>query len=82
MKRHKLNIISLVPGVILILLAAGIALPVRNPMVGFPRWILPAAVILVGVALLWPLFSLRGDSRESPGSEGDAESSKTGISGE
>lgn len=73
MKRHSVNVFSLVFGVLLILLAAWIAYPVRGWWYGTPRWLLPAAVILVGAALMSPLFtSLAGNDRSSEES-GDVE---------
>lgn len=70
MKRHSVNMFSLLFGVILLLAAAWIAFPVRGWLFGTPNWLLPAAVILVGAALMSPLFTSRRDdgwNREESG---------------
>ena len=67
MKRRPFNVFSLVFGVILILLAAWIAFPTRGWLFGTPQWLLPAAVILVGAALMSPLFTSREGNTRSPG---------------
>ena len=81
MKRHTFNVFSLVLGVILILLAAWIAFPARGWPFGVPRWFLPAAVILVGAALMSPLFTSRaGDTasaEEDPDVYPSGEASET-----
>lgn len=59
MKRHPFNVLSLMFGIFLILLAAWTtwtAFPVRGWVIDFSRWLLPSAAILVGAALLSPLF--------------------------
>ena len=80
MKRHSVNVFSLVFGAILLLAAAWIAFPVRGWLFGTPHWLLPVAVILVGAALMSPLFTTgadRGrDREESGGPDGPAEASE------
>lgn len=66
MKRHSLNVFSLVFGVILILLATWIAFPARGWLFGIPEWFLPGAVILVGAALMSPLFTSKENKRRGP----------------
>ena len=73
MKRHSFNAFSLVFGVILILLAAWIAFPAQGWLFGIPHWLLPAAVILVGAALMSPLFTARESNRGGPEESGDVE---------
>ena len=65
MKRHPFNVFSLVFGIVLILLAARIAFPARGWFFGTPHWLLPTAVILVGVALMSPLFTTM-QSKKTP----------------
>ena len=66
MRRHSFNVFSLVFGVILILLAAWIAFPARGWLFGTPQWLLPVVVILVGAALMSPLFTSKENNRRSP----------------
>ena len=73
MKRHSLNVFSLVFGLILILAAAWIAFPARGWLFGIPHWFLPAAVILVGAALMSPLLTSRDRNTRSPGESGDVD---------
>jgi len=61
MKRHSFNVFSLAFGLTLIVLAAWIGFPARGWLFGTPRWLLPAVVILVGAALMSPLFTSRRD---------------------
>lgn len=81
MKRHSVNVFSLVFGVLLILLAVWIAYPVRGWWYGTPRWLLPAAVIVVGASLMSPLFTSRagdeGSSEESADTEQNPDLSTT-----
>ena len=81
MKRHTFNVFSLVLGVILILFAAWIAFPARGWPFGVPPWFLPAAVILVGAALMSPLFTSRDgndtSSTDNPGAEPPGGESET-----
>lgn len=81
MKRRQFNVFSLVFGVILILLAAWIAFPARGWLFGTPQWLLPAAVILVGAALMSPLFTSKminaRSQEESGGVEQNPEVGKT-----
>lgn len=73
MKRHSVNVFSLAFGVILILLAATTAFPARGWLFGVPQWLLPAAVILVGAALMSPLFTGREGKQSSPDESDSAE---------
>ena len=62
MKRHPFNLLSLMFGIFLILLAAWttwFVFPIRAWVIDFSRWLVPAAAILVGAALLSPLFTPR-----------------------
>ena len=63
MKRHSFNVFSLAFGLTLIVLAAWIGFPARGWLFGTPRWLLPVAVILVGAALMSPLFTSRANDR-------------------
>lgn len=64
MKRHPLNTFSLVFGVILLLAAVWIAFPTRGWLFDIPQWLPSVAVILVGVALIGPLFKSRAGDTE------------------
>ena len=66
MKRHPFNVWSLLFGVGLILLAAWIAFPWGGWLFGLPRWLPPATVILVGAALMTPLFTSGKRAGRSP----------------
>jgi len=71
MKRHPFNLLSLMFGMFLILLAAWttwFVFPIRAWVIDFSRWLLPAAAILVGAALLSPLFKPR-QRDDGPGDE-------------
>lgn len=72
MKRHPFNIFSLITGAVLVLLAAWaawIAVPLRGSyIIDFSRWLVPASAILVGAALLSPLFTRR-NSKKTPEDE-------------
>ena len=60
MKRHPLNVFSLVFGLGLILMAAWavwIGFPERGWFFDASHWLFPAAVIVVGVALMSPWFT-------------------------
>lgn len=62
MKRHPFNLLSLMFGIFLILLAAWttwFVFPIRAWVIDFSRWLVPAAAILVGAALLSPLYTPR-----------------------
>ncbi|MDE0130769.1 MAG: hypothetical protein OXQ32_00705 [bacterium] len=68
MKRHPFNLLSLMFGIFLILLAAWttwFAFPIRAWVIDFSRWLVPAAAILVGAALLSPLFTPKRDKKTS-----------------
>ena len=70
MKRHPFNVFSLVLGLLLTVLAVWIVFPGRGWLFGVPDWFLPVAVILVGAALMSPLFTSRagnGRDREESG---------------
>ena len=71
MKRHPFNAFSLVFGVILILFAAWVAS--GEWLSGIPQWFLPAGVIVVGAALMSPLFTSRGSNRRRPEESGDGD---------
>ena len=73
MKRHSVNVFSLVFGVLLIMAAAWIAFPMRGWLFGTPHWLLPMAVILVGAALMSPLFTSRRDNGRDRDESGDAD---------
>ncbi|MCY4367989.1 MAG: hypothetical protein OXF41_00925 [bacterium] len=72
MKRHSVNVFSLVFGVLLIMAAAWIAFPMRGWLFGTPHWLLPVAVILVGAALMSPLFTSRKENGRGREESGDA----------
>ena len=84
MKRHPFNLLSLLFGTFLVLLAAWttwLAFPVRGWVIDFSRWLLPAAAILVGAALLTPLFTPKKAERASGDeTEDDASGLETGPS--
>lgn len=67
MKRHPFNIFSLITGVVLVMLAAWavwIAVPLQGSyVIDFSRWLVPAAAIVVGAALLSPLFKPKNDKK-------------------
>ena len=73
MKRHSVNVFPLVFGVLLIMAAAWIAFPMRGWLFGTPHWLLPVAVILVGAALMSPLFTSRRDNGRDRDESGDAD---------
>ena len=73
MKRHSLNVFSLVLGVTLIFLAAWIAFPTRDWLFGTPQWLLPTAVILIGAALMSPLLTSKEAKARSQEESGDVE---------
>jgi len=77
MKRHPFNLFSLLFGTFLVLLAAWttwLTFPVRGWVIDFSRWLLPTAAILVGAALLSPLFTPKQAKRTS-GDETEEEAS-------
>lgn len=77
MKRHPFNLLSLLFGTFLVLLAAWttwLAFPVRGWVIDFSRWLIPTAAILVGAALLTPLFTPKQAKRTS-GDETEADAS-------
>ena len=67
MKRHPFNVFSLVVGVMLILLAGWVAFPTGDWLFDRPRWLLPAAVILLGAGLMAPLFTGRAGDQQPSG---------------
>ena len=82
MKRHPFNILSLLFGVFLIMVAASaawITFPTPQWVFDFSDWLVPGAAILIGVALLSPLFTRR-QPEETPGHE--AESDASGVAGD
>ncbi len=82
MKRHPFNIFSLLFGSILILLAAWIAFPVRGWLFSIPRWFLPTVVILIGAALMGPLFTSWRRSTNQTEQNTDRETRKASPAGE
>ncbi|MCQ3804088.1 MAG: hypothetical protein OXC98_07925 [bacterium] len=73
MKRHPLNLFSLVFGSVLILVAAWAVwngFPARGWFFDASHWLFPAVVIVVGVALMSPLFtSMRKKTGEDDADE-------------
>ena len=63
MKRHPLNVFSLLFGIVLILAATWTAFAPRGWLFAPSQWhwqlVLPAAAILLGAALMSPLFTTR-----------------------
>ncbi len=61
MKRHPLNVFSLLFGIVLILAATWTAFAPRGWLFASTQWqlVLPAAAILLGAALMSPLFTTR-----------------------
>lgn len=61
MKRHPFNVFSFGFGVVLILLAVGLVVPDELEFSRFAtvRWLLPLAMVLVGVSMLSSLFRRR-----------------------
>lgn len=57
MKRRSFNVFSFVFGLVLILLAGWVAFPSEEWMFDFPKWLFPAGMIVVGAALISPLFT-------------------------
>jgi len=82
MTRHPFNLLSLMFGIFLIGLAAWttwFVFPVRAWVIDFSRWLLPAAAILVGAALLSPLFTPR---QRDQGVEEETEDDASGLEAE
>lgn len=81
MKRHPFNLLSLMFGIFLVLLAAWttwFVFPIRAWVIDFSRWLVPAAAILVGAALLSPLFTPKQNKKTSGnGIEEDASGLET-----
>lgn len=76
MKRHPFNVFSLIFGIILIMVAASAAwVPYPAPRWIFDTsdWLIPGAAILVGGALLSPLFT----PKQPKNTPGDATESET-----
>lgn len=59
MNRHPFNVFSFGFGVVLILLAVGLVVPTEFSDITTFRWLLPLALVLVGVSMLSPLFRRR-----------------------
>lgn len=78
MKRHSLNVFSLVFGVLLILAAAWIGFPTRGWWFDTPRWLLSAAVIVVGAALMSPVFTSKEATSRSADQVDDVVPSREG----
>lgn len=74
MKRHPFNVLSLIFGTFLVLAAVWatwIGFPTRGWFFDTSRWLLPAAAILVGGALLSPLFTRQGEDTAADETDGD-----------
>lgn len=69
MKRHPFNVFSLGFGVVLILLAVGLVVPAELSdefsQFATVRWLLPLAMVLVGVSMLSSLFRRRESETEA-----------------
>ena len=69
MKRHPFNVFSFGFGVVLILLAVGLVVPTELSdefsNIATVRWLLPLALVLVGVSMLSSLFR-RGETEAEP----------------
>lgn len=59
MKRHPFNVVSFGFGVVLILLAVKLVVPYEFSGIGTFQWLLPVALVLVGVSMLGSLFRRR-----------------------
>ncbi len=59
MKRHPFNVFSFGFGIVLILLAVRLVVPDGFSGIAAFRWLLPAALVLVGVSMLGSLFRRR-----------------------
>ena len=75
MKRHRFNIFPLVFGAILILVAAWSAFSGPGWLFDIPHWLVPAAMILIGAALISPLLTSRQSNGEHPEENGEVEQS-------
>ena len=76
MKRHTFNAFSLVFGAILILVAAWSAFSGPGWLFGIPHWLVPTAAILVGAALISPLFASKQSNRRHPEENGEVAQSQ------
>ena len=69
MKRHPFNVFSFGFGVVLILLAVGLVVPAELSDefrdIATIRWLLPLALVLVGVSMLSSIFR-RGETGAEP----------------
>ncbi len=59
MKRHPFNVFSFGFGVVMILLAVGLVVPTDFSDIATLRWLLPLALVLVGLSMLGSLFHRR-----------------------
>ena len=59
MKRHPFNVFSFGFGVVLILAAVGLVVPTEFSDIATFRWLVPLALVLVGVSMLGSLFPRR-----------------------
>ena len=59
MKRHPFKVFSFGFGVVLILLAVGLVVPAEFSYIATFRWLLPLALVLVGISMLGSLFHRR-----------------------
>ena len=59
MKRHPFNVFSLGFGVVLILLAVGLVVPTEFSYIATLRWLVPLALVLVGISMLGSVLRRR-----------------------
>ena len=69
MRRHPFNVFSFGFGVVMILLAVGLVVPTDFGDIATLRWLLPLALVLVGVSMLGSLFHRR-ETDTDPGKAG------------
>lgn len=65
MKRHPFNVFSFGFGVVLILLAVRLVVPTEFSGIATFRWLLPLALLLVGVSMLGSLFHRRATDTDT-----------------
>ena len=77
MKRHTFNVFSFGFGVVLILLAVGLVVPTEFSDVVSFRWLVPLALVLVGVSMLGSLFPGRKtDPDQAVSSDGEPDENR------
>ena len=69
MKRHPFNVFSFGFGVVMILLAVGLVVPTDFSDIATLRWLLPLALVLVGISMLGSLFHRR-ETDTDPATDG------------